>query len=139
MLCVYSIAPRIPPGLIEGSVPGRFPGSVGFPQGSLGGLRESPGGSLNQGELEREIQDELEREIPGVPGRPRGVPGGRWGVPGGRWGFPGGSLGVPGGSRGVPGGVPGRPRGVLGEVPGGPENTSSFLRVSGGGPGGPLG
>ena len=53
------------------------------------------------------------------------------GVPGRSSGGPGGSLGVPGGSLGVPGGVPGRPRRLLGEGPGGSENTSSFLRVSG--------
>ena len=110
-----------------------------FPQGSLGGRRESPGGSLNQGELEREIQDELEREIPGVPGRPRGVPGGRWGGPWEVLGVPWGSLGFIGGSLGVAGGVPGRPQGVLGEGPRGTENTEGFFRVSWGGPGAPLG
>ena len=61
------------------------------------------------------------------------------GVPGRSSGGPGGSLGVPGGSLGVPGGVPGRPRRLLGEGPGGSENTSSFLRVSGGVQGGPWG
>ena len=119
----YLIAPRFPPGRIEGSVPGRSFGSVGFPQGSLGGLWESPGGSQNQGEPEREIKDVLEREIPGDLGVLGGSLGVAGGVPGGRWGFPGGSLGVPGGSRGVPGGVPGRPRGVPGGPPGGSENT----------------
>ena len=110
-----------------------------FPQGSLGGRRESPGGSLNQGELEREIQDKLEREIPGVPGRPRGVSGGRWGGPWEVLGVLGGPWASLGGLWGSLGGSPGGPWGVLGEVPGGPENTSSFLRVSGGGPGGPVG
>ena len=93
---------------------------MGFPQGSLGGLRESPGGSLNQGELEREIQDELEREIPGVPGRPRGVPGGCWGGP---REAPGGPRGGPGRlrkhikfSEGVWGGVQGGPWGDFGRL-----------------------
>ena len=99
---------------------------MGFPQGSLGGLRESPGGSLNQGELEREIQDELEREIPGVPGRPRGVPGGRWGGPWGALGVPRGVPGRPWGVSRVPGGVPGRSRGVLGEGLGESQNRGGF-------------
>ena len=106
-----SIAPRIPPGRIERSVPGRFSGS----QGSLGVL----GGSLGV--------------AGGVLGRCWGSPGGPWaslGVPGGRWeGFreaPGGPRGGPGRHRkhrrffqGVLGGSGGSP-GVILVVGGGP-------------------
>ena len=125
-LVSYSVALCIPPGRTEGSVPGWSSGSVEFPQGALGGRQESPGGSLNQGELEREIQDELERGIPGVPGRPRGVPGGRWEGPWRVLGVPWESLGFIGGSLGVARRVPGRHQGVLGEDRGGTENTIVF-------------
>ena len=97
---------------------------MGFPQGSLGGLRESPGGSLNQGELEREIQDELEREIPGVPGRPRGVPGGRWGGP----------REAPGGPRGGPERHRKHIR-FFQSVLGGSGGSPGVILVVGGGPG----
>ena len=118
LILMYSIASRIPLGRIEGSVPGRSSGSVGFPQGSLGGRRESPGGFLNQGELEQEIQDE-----PGV--RPHG---GSWGSLGESMGGVGGPLGVPGLHWRVPGvaGVPGGPRGYSGRAWEAPKTQKGF-------------
>ena len=107
---IYSIAPRIPPGRIEGSVPGRSFGSVGFPQGSLGA----------ESALRADLASNR-RIRPRGPGRPRGVPGGRWGGP---WG----ALGVPRGVPGRPWGVSGGPWGGPREAPGGPWGPPGRLR-----------
>ena len=75
----YLIAPRIPPGRIEGSVPGRFSGSVEFPEDVLERQIQDVLEREIQDVLEREIQDVLEREIQdGLErclGGPRGVLG----------------------------------------------------------------
>ena len=112
-MVAYSIASRIPPGLV------RVRGSWGDSGESRAGPGAGPGGvSGGPG---------------GVSGGPGGVPGGPWGS----WGPPGGLVGAargdpggsrrglgeflarPGGSRGSPGAHLGGSREVLG-VPGGP-------------------